>query len=55
MRWLRFSRTKGAGAELGHAARLLAEQHYGWERIGGRLVEIYEELVGVARREAVAA
>ena len=40
---------------LGYAARLLAEQHYGWERIGGRLVEIYEELVGVARREAVAA
>jgi phosphatidyl-myo-inositol alpha-mannosyltransferase len=40
---------------LGHAARVLAERRYGWEGIAGRLVAIYEGLVGTRRREAVAA
>ncbi len=41
--------------ELGHAARALAEERYGWEGIAQRLVEIYESLTGARRREAVAA
>jgi phosphatidyl-myo-inositol alpha-mannosyltransferase len=41
--------------ELGHAARLLAERHYAWDGIARRLVEIYEDLAGARRLEAVAA
>jgi phosphatidylinositol alpha-mannosyltransferase len=42
-------------AALGHAARLLAEREYAWEGITGRLVEIYEALIGVRSREEIAA
>jgi phosphatidyl-myo-inositol alpha-mannosyltransferase len=40
---------------LGVAARRLAEQRYSWERIVGRLVEIYEALTGARTPASVAA
>ena len=41
---------------LGEAGRRLAEERYAWERIAGRLLEIYGELTGTpARTEAAAA
>jgi phosphatidyl-myo-inositol alpha-mannosyltransferase len=32
---------------LGVAARLIAEERYSWEKIAGRLVEIYESIIGM--------
>jgi phosphatidylinositol alpha-mannosyltransferase len=41
---------------LGEAARRVAEERYAWERVAGRLVEIYRGLVGIpAAREAAVA
>ena len=42
-----------AREERGRAARAIAEERYSWERIAGRLAEIYEALAG--SRSAVAA
>ncbi|HEY7148873.1 MAG TPA: glycosyltransferase family 4 protein [Gaiellaceae bacterium] len=42
-----------AREQLGRAARAIAEEHYSWDRIAGRLSEIYEALAG--SRSAVAA
>jgi len=39
--------------ELGRAARRIAQERYSWDRIAGRLAEIYESLAGA--RKAVAA
>ena len=39
--------------ELGRAARVIAQERYSWDRIGARLGEIYESLVGA--HKAVAA
>ena len=39
--------------ELGRAARSIAQERYSWDRIAGRLAEIYESLKGA--RKAVAA
>ena len=42
-------------AAAGRAARAVARERYGWERIASRLEEIYEQLAGVPEREEVAA
>jgi phosphatidylinositol alpha-mannosyltransferase len=42
-----------AREKLGRAARVIAEERYSWDRIAGRLAEIYEDLAG--SRSAVAA
>ena len=49
MRWPRrsspCSRTRRARADLGRAARVLAQERYSWEGIAQRLSEIYEGIV----------
>jgi phosphatidylinositol alpha-mannosyltransferase len=40
-------------AQLGHAARTIAQERYSWDGIAKRLAEIYESLVG-ARNEVAA-
>jgi phosphatidyl-myo-inositol alpha-mannosyltransferase len=41
-------------ASLGAAGRRLVEEKYSWERIAGRLVEIYEELAAMPLERAAA-
>jgi phosphatidylinositol alpha-mannosyltransferase len=40
---------------LGEAGRRVAEERYSWKRIAGRLVEIYDRLLGAPARSRVAA
>ncbi len=40
---------------LGANARLIASEHYGWDGIAGRLLDIYERVLEVEPRTAVAA